>query len=105
MASVFLRSVGNSKAPLFFLVFSACLNVGLDLLLIIQFGMGVAGAALATVVSQGLSVLLCLVYILKKSRYWCRRNRTGDCTGMRPGNSSGWGCPWLSSFPSPPPGS
>ncbi len=66
MASVFLRSVGNSRAPLFFLVFSACLNVGLDLLCIIQFGMGVAGAALATVVSQGLSVLLCIVYILKK---------------------------------------
>ncbi len=66
MASVFLRSVGNSRAPLFFLVFSACLNVGMDLLCIIQFGMGVAGAALATVVSQGISVLLCIVYILKK---------------------------------------
>ena len=66
MASVFLRSVGNSKAPLFFLVFSACLNVGLDLLCIIQFGMGVAGAALATVLSQGISVLLCVVYIFKK---------------------------------------
>ncbi|WP_337603464.1 MATE family efflux transporter [Acidaminococcus timonensis] len=66
MASVFLRSVGNSRAPLFFLVFSACLNVGLDLLCIIQFSMGVAGAALATVVSQGISVLLCIVYILKK---------------------------------------
>ncbi|WP_278675489.1 MATE family efflux transporter [Acidaminococcus fermentans] len=66
MASVFLRSVGNSKAPLFFLVFSACLNVGLDLLCIIQFGMGVAGAALATVVSQGISVLLCILYIVQK---------------------------------------
>ena len=66
MASVFLRSVGNSKAPLFFLVFSACLNVGLDLLCIIQFHMGVAGAALATVVSQGISVLLCILYIVQK---------------------------------------
>lgn len=66
MASVFLRSVGNSKAPLFFLVFSACLNVGLDLLCIIQFRMGVAGAALATVVSQGISVLLCILYIVQK---------------------------------------
>ena len=66
MASVFLRSVGNSKAPLFFLVFSACLNVGLDLLCIIQFRMGVAGAALATVVSQGSSVLLCILYIVQK---------------------------------------
>ena len=66
MASVFLRSVGNSKAPLFFLVFSACLNVGLDLLCIIQFRMGVAGAALASVVSQGISVLLCILYIVQK---------------------------------------
>ena len=66
MASVFLRSVGNSKAPLFFLVFSACLNVGLDLLCIIQFHMGGAGAALATVVSQGISVLLCILYIVQK---------------------------------------
>lgn len=66
MASVFLRSVGNSKAPLFFLVFSACINVGLDLLCIIQFRMGVAGAALATVVSQGISVLLCILYIVQK---------------------------------------
>ena len=65
MASVFLRSVGNSKAPLFFLVFSACLNVGLDLLCIIQFHMGVAGAALATVISQGISAVLCLIYMIR----------------------------------------
>ncbi len=63
MGSVFLRSVGNSKAPLFFLVFSACLNVGLDLLCILVFQLGVAGAALATVVSQAVSALLCAVYI------------------------------------------
>lgn len=44
--SSYLRAVGNSQVPLFFLIFSACLNVGLDLLFIIRGGMGVAGAAL-----------------------------------------------------------
>ena len=61
--SALLRSVGNSKAPLCFLVFSACLNVLLDLLFIIRFHMGVAGAAIATNLSQGISALLSLGYI------------------------------------------
>ena len=61
--SSYLRAVGNSKIPLVFLVFSAALNVILDLVLIINFKMGVAGAALATIISQGVSAILCLVYI------------------------------------------
>lgn len=61
-----LRAVGNSKAPLYFLVLSALLNIVLDLVFILTFSMGVAGAALATVVSQGVSGLLCVIYIIKK---------------------------------------
>lgn len=64
--SAFLRAVGNSQVPLFFLVFSACLNVGLDLLFIVGFHMGVAGAAWATNLSQGISAVLCMGYILAK---------------------------------------
>ena len=64
LASV-LRALGNSKVPLYFLVLSALLNIVLDLVLIIVFHMGAAGAAVATVVSQGVSGLLCLVYIVK----------------------------------------
>lgn len=64
--SAFLRSVGNSQVPLFFLVFSAILNVGLDLLFIVNLGMGVAGAAWATNLAQGVSAVLCLAYILAK---------------------------------------
>lgn len=60
-----LRSVGNSKIPLYFLIFSACLNVILDLLLIIVFHMGTAGAAIATNISQGVSAIMCFVYIVK----------------------------------------
>lgn len=77
LLSSFLRAVGNSKMPLVSLVFSASVNVALDLILIIFFHMGVAGAALATVISQGLSAILCLIYILRKvpvlvpeRRYW-----------------------------------
>ena len=57
--SSYLRAVGNSQVPLFFLIFSACLNVGLDLLFIIRGGMGVAGAAWATNRSQAISAVLC----------------------------------------------
>lgn len=64
LASV-LRALGNSKVPLYFLVLSALLNIVLDLVLIIVFHMGAAGAAVATVVSQGVSGLLCLIYIVK----------------------------------------
>ena len=64
--SGYLRAVGNSQAPLFFLVFSAILNIILDLILIINFHMGVAGAALATVLSQGISAVLCVIYIFAR---------------------------------------
>ncbi|MCR5485952.1 MAG: MATE family efflux transporter [Lachnospiraceae bacterium] len=61
--SSFLRAVGNSRIPLYFLILSAFLNIILDLLFIIRFKMGVAGAAWATNVSQGVSAICCLIYI------------------------------------------
>lgn len=66
LLSGILRALGDSKTPLYFLILSAVLNVGLDLLLIIVFHMGAAGAAWATVVSQGVSGIGCLIYIIKK---------------------------------------
>lgn len=65
LASI-LRALGNSKVPLYFLIFSALLNIALDLFLIIVFHMGAAGAAIATIISQGVSGLFCLLYIIKK---------------------------------------
>ena len=65
LASI-LRALGNSKTPLYFLILAAGLNIALDLVFIIVFHMGAAGAAYATVVSQGVSGLLCLLYIVKK---------------------------------------
>ena len=64
--SAHLRAVGNSRAPLFFLILSALLNVGLDLVLIAGLEMGVRGAAYATILSQTVSALLCFLYILRR---------------------------------------
>ena len=65
LLSALLRAIGNSKMPLYFLILAAVLNVILDLVFIINFKMGTAGAAYATVISQGISGLLCLLYIVK----------------------------------------
>ena len=62
-----LRAIGNSVMPLVFLVLSSMLNIVLDLFFIKQVGMGVQGAAVATVIAQGVSVIACLVYIVKKA--------------------------------------
>ncbi|MCM1121675.1 MAG: MATE family efflux transporter [Eubacterium sp.] len=80
-----LRSLGDSRTPVVFLVMAAVLNIFLDLLCIIIFGMGIAGAAVATVISQAVAGICCLVYmykkftILKLSREEWRWNR--DCVG------------------------
>ena len=61
-----LRALGDSKTPLYFLIVSSVLNVILDLVFIIVFKMGVAGAAWATIISQGVSAILCLIYTYKR---------------------------------------
>ena len=66
LLSSILRALGNSKFPLYFLIISALLNIVLDLVFIIVFRMGAAGAAYATVIAQGISGILCLLYIAKK---------------------------------------
>lgn len=64
LASI-LRALGNSRTPLYFLIISAVLNIILDLVFIIVFHWGAPGAAWATVISQGISGILCLLYIVK----------------------------------------
>ena len=66
LLSSILRALGNSKLPLLFLVISALLNIVLDLVFIVGFGMGAKGAAVATVIAQGVSGILCLFYIIAK---------------------------------------
>ena len=71
--SSFLRAVGNSRAPLFFLVFSSCLNIALDIFFIVRLGMGVDGVAYATILSQILSALLILFTLTReKGNYGIR---------------------------------
>lgn len=65
LASV-IRALGDSKTPFWFLLFSTVLNVFLDLFCILVLGWGVMGAAIATVVSQGISALLCYFYMIRK---------------------------------------
>ena len=66
MSAGILRALGDSKTPLYFLIISSILNVILDLVFIINFKMGVSGAAYATNIAQGFSALLCLIYSYKK---------------------------------------
>ena len=61
-----LRAIGNSVMPLVFLLISSGLNVALDLWFIAGLGMGVQGAAVATVIAQGISVLLCILYVMRR---------------------------------------
>lgn len=61
-----IRALGDSKTPVYFLALSSLLNIALDFALILWADMGVAGAAVATVVSQGISGLACLIYMWKK---------------------------------------
>mgnify|MGYP004546907527 FL=1 len=66
LLSSILRAIGNSKIPLYFLIISALLNILLDLLFIVGFHMGATGAAVATIIAQGVSGILCLIYIIAK---------------------------------------
>lgn len=66
LLSGIIRSLGDSRSPLIFLVISSLLNIALDLVFILVFHFGIAGAAWATVISQGVSGVLCLLYMKKK---------------------------------------
>ncbi len=61
-----IRALGDSKTPLIFLVIASILNIGLDLFLILVMKMGIAGAAWATIVSQFISGILCLILMIFK---------------------------------------
>lgn len=66
LLSSIIRALGDSKTPFWFLMLSTVLNIALDLICIILFGWGVAGAAVATVFSQGVSAFLCYKYMYRK---------------------------------------
>lgn len=64
LSSIF-NALGNSKTPLYLLIFSSILNIVMDLVLVRGFGMGIAGAAVATVLAQGLSAVISFTILMK----------------------------------------
>ena len=66
MLAAVLRAVGDSKSPLYFLIISGVINIILDIVFVICLGTGVVGCGYATVIAQGISAILCFIYILKK---------------------------------------
>lgn len=86
-----LRAIGNSVMPLVFLVVSSVVNIGLDILFITKFSMGIRGAAVATVIAQGFSALLCLMYILWKAKILIPRKEHFQIEGRLYGELAGQG--------------
>ncbi|MCQ2572680.1 MAG: MATE family efflux transporter [Treponema sp.] len=68
--SSMLRALGDSKTPLYFLIFSCILNTFLDLLFVKTFGMGVFGAGVATLISQFISGAACIVFAFRTNEYF-----------------------------------
>ncbi|MBR3763795.1 MAG: MATE family efflux transporter [Clostridia bacterium] len=68
--SSMLRALGDSRTPLYFLIFSCALNLGLDVLFVRAFHMDVFGAALATIIAQVVSGVGCLLYALRRNPYF-----------------------------------
>ena len=85
LVSGIIRSMGDSRTPVVFLVIAAVINIGLDLFFIVVLGTGVEGAAWATVISQLISGMGCLIYsirhfeILRPSREEMQINKTPSC--------------------------
>lgn len=68
--SAILRALGDSKSPLYFLILSSFLNIGMDLLFVCVFKMGVAGAAIATIVAQFIAAITSLLFALHSNEYF-----------------------------------
>lgn len=70
MSFSILRAFGDSKTPLYFMIVSSILNIGLDIVLITVFHMGVAGAALATIIAQSIAAIACIIYSFKTNKFF-----------------------------------
>ena len=81
-SSAILRAIGDSRTPLYFLILCSLMNIALDLLFVLAFDMGVAGVALATIISQSISAVLCIAYMWRKYEYL--RFRFSDLRFDRP---------------------
>lgn len=76
--AAFLRALGDSTTPLVFLIISSVLNIILDVIFVVSFGLGVAGVGYATVLAQAVSVLLCMLWVWRTNPYF--RFKRGEIT-------------------------
>lgn len=95
-----LRAIGDSFTPLLFLILSTILNIFLDYTFILHFHMGVAGAAVATVISQAVSAILCFLYMWKKypNLHLCKDDFRLDRKVCRKMLSTGTSMAFMSAF-------
>lgn len=95
-----LRAIGDSFTPLLFLILSAVLNIFLDYTFILNFHMGVAGAAYATLLSQAVSAILCFLYMRKKypNLHLCREDFRLDREVCRRMLATGSSMAFMSAF-------
>ena len=78
-----LRALGDSRTPLYFLIMSSVINVVLDLVFVLRFGLGVFGVAIATIIAQAFSAIACIIYAYKKISYFrLRREHMKPDRGM-----------------------
>lgn len=82
-SSAILRAVGDTRRPLYYLTVSGVVNVGLNLLFVLSFGMGIAGVATATVISQYISLVLILQCLIRSEGYVQLRWRDIRFTGNK----------------------
>lgn len=79
--SSILRALGDSKTPLFFLIFASIINVVLDFLFVLAFGWGVIGVGIATAFAQFLSAVMCMIYAYKSNTYFKLKKRNFKLQG------------------------
>lgn len=104
-SSSVLRAMGDSRHPFYFLLASSLLNIALDWILIVPFGMGVDGAAIATVISQALSGLLCTWWFFSKTAKGHDLSFTKNKLLLSPTTAKSWptlAFPWALNTPFPP---
>lgn len=81
--SAMFNALGKSRIPLYFLIFSSVFNIALDVIFVTQFDMGVAGVAWATLIAQGISVILsCIVLIRELRKLECGHKKLFDKTEL-----------------------
>ncbi|WP_297636245.1 MATE family efflux transporter [uncultured Clostridium sp.] len=75
LATALLRAIGDSKRPLYFLIIASIINVVLDIIFVLGFNLGVLGVAVATIIAQGVSAIISIIYVYKKNRFYKNRKK------------------------------